>query len=345
MMLAVLLMLILRLRQPDVAEALGRLFAPEGQRVGVPAQEPAGGDAGSEAVRPPKEAPTGKTRQQAAEVALGPTDEDPEEAEAARQEFQAITDGTLGIPVAEMFAYRRVVQWVLNQPASVLEKRAKSGVTLNDLMLSPDEYRGKLLKESLNARMIREDKQSATKEFGFPIYEVWGTTPDSGAWLYDVVVVDLPKGLPLGTRINVKMRVVGYFFKLQGYYPAKAKPGARPDRAPLLVGRVVWSEPVAAEAAAGSRSWSWVLLGAIGLLAALWLGLTVLVRRPRSRGSAVPTRRPGAMSMEEWLGRAAAGEAPDEGPDSEPQADGQERVSHLDGNGDGLDGAAPRAEN
>lgn len=362
MMLAVLLMLIMRLRQPDVAEALGRLFLPAGQPAGVPAQEPPGGGAKPEPAKAPKERPGGKTPVEAAEpgaraappvaasrpkpapeVPLGPTDQDPEEANAAREEFQAITDGTLGIPVAEMFAYRRVVQWVLNQPVSLLEKRARTDVTLNDLMLWPEEYRGKLLEMTLNARMILEDQRNAPREFGFPIYEIWGSTADSGAWLYDAVVVDLPKGLPVGSRVNVKVRVVGYFFKLQGYYPARARPGARPEKAPLVIGRVVWAEPGAPEKAAGAWSWQWVLLGALAVLIALWLGLTVLVRRRRPPGIALPTRGPGAMSMDEWLGRAAAGEVPEEDPDGEPPTGPPERVSDADG--DGLDGAAPGAEN
>ena len=325
--LAVVFMLMMRLRDPDVAGAIGRLFVPEEQPAGVPAKpakEPPGGQV--QPVPEPKPAP---------EVPLGPTDEDEEEADAAREEFQAITDGTLGIRVEEMFAYQRVVQWVINQPVSLMQKRAKTDVTFNDLMLSPEEHRGALVELTLNARMIR--KHVDRDRFGFPLYEVWGFAADSGAWLYDAIVVDLPESLKEASRVNVKIRVVAYFFKLQGYYPARAKPGARPEKAPLVIGRVVWAEPGPPETASGTWSWAWVVLSVVALLIALWLGLTVLARRPRPRGIATPTRGPGALSMEEWFGRAAAGEVPDE----EPPEETPEPTS----NGRGLDGTPPRADN
>jgi len=349
MMLAVLFLLMMRLRDPDVAEALGRVFAPEGQPAGVPAKpakEPPGGQVEPKAVEPPKPKP-------APDVPRGPTDEDPEEADAAREEFQAITDGALGISPAEMFAYRRVVQWVINQPVSLMEKRAKTDVTLNDLMLSPEEYRGKLVELSLNARMIVEDNRGAPREFGFPIYEIWGSTADSGAWLYDAVVIDLPEGLPVGPRVNVKIRVVGYFFKLQGYYPARSKPGARPEKAPLVIGRVVWAEPGRPETAGTAWPWAWIILGALVTLVALWWGLTALGRRPGPRRTVASTRRPGAISMEEWLDQAAGGDVPDEPAEDEQGkvARGANEEGGDNGKGSGhahsrgLDGTPPGADN
>ncbi len=375
-MLAVLFLLMMRLRDPDVAEALGRLFAPEGQPAGVPAspaKEPPGGQvepapkrdspifAARKLGQSPKGAEPGAPAppyaaapqpKPAPDVPLGPTDEDPEEADAAREELQAITDGTLGIRREEMFAYRRVVQWVVNQPVSLMEKRARTGVTLNDLMLSPEEYRGKLVELSLSARMIVEDNRGAPREFGFPIYEIWGSTADSGAWLYDVVVVDLPEGLPVGPRVNVKIRVVGYFFKLQGYYPARAKPGARPEKAPLVIGRVVWAEPGRPETAGTGWPWGWIVLGALVTLVAIWWGLTALGRRPGPRRT-VASARPGAISMEEWLDQAAAGDVPDEPADedrgkvargaNEEGDDNGKGSTHAQGHG--LDGAPPGADN
>ena len=140
--LAVLLLLIVRLQNPDVARALGRLFTPQGEpaaNVGRTDSQSVPSSEGGLQIRPTVAAPQPKP---APELPLGPTDEDEEEAAEAREEFQAVTDGTLAMPLQDMFAYRRVVQWVKNQPTSLLEKRARTDLTFNDLMLSPDECRG-----------------------------------------------------------------------------------------------------------------------------------------------------------------------------------------------------------
>ncbi len=55
----------------------------------------------------------------------GPTDEDEEESEAAKEDFQAITDGTIGLDQVEMFAYNRLVSWVKSQSFARLWARAR----------------------------------------------------------------------------------------------------------------------------------------------------------------------------------------------------------------------------
>ena len=47
--------------------------------------------------------------------ATGPTDQDTDEAETAREEFQAITDGTLTLGPEEMEAYYRLLSWADSQ--------------------------------------------------------------------------------------------------------------------------------------------------------------------------------------------------------------------------------------
>jgi len=146
---------------------------------------------------------------------------------------------------------------------------------------------------------------------------------------------------------------VGYFFKLQGYYPARAKPGARPEKAPLVIGRVVWAEPAPAETAGASWPWAWVVLGAMVMLVAAWWGLRAMAGRPGARRMIVSTHRPGALSTEEWLDQAAAGVGPrgsgegdpgqvPGGPDAEGTGNGK---GNQEGDGRGLDGAPPSADN
>ena len=61
--------------------------------------------------------------------------------------------------------------------------------------------------------------------------------------MYDLIVLDYPKGMPLGYDIRENARFAGYFLKLQGYEPANARPGQRPEKAPLLIGRLEWTPP------------------------------------------------------------------------------------------------------
>lgn len=243
-------------------------------------------------------------------IPRGPTDEDPEERSAAEEEFQAITDKTLEIQPIEMVPYRRVLQWVLNQPASVMRRRARTDVAFNDLMLWPDKYRGTLVELVLNARLIRPCDLQAPD--GSDLYEVWGFTSDSGTWLYCAVVVGLPEGMPVGTRISEQVRVVGYFFKLQGYHEAGAKPHAPPLAAPMLLGRLIWIQPPAPVERTWEPSWSLLLVATVSavLLAQLaWLVVRARRRRPPRRTTPSPPQS-GSVAIDQWFEQARQGTAP-----------------------------------
>ena len=164
-------------------------------------------------------------------VASGPTDEDPEEADAIREEFQAVTDATLEMGVEEMAAYNRVVRWVVNQPVELLRRRARKNPAFADFMHFPDKQRGKLVSLNLTIFRVRDAGQN---EDGTQLYEAFGPTQESGSWLYWGVAVDLPPGMQTGPKVYEKVTFVGYFFKLQGYEPGDAKPNAKPLKMPLL---------------------------------------------------------------------------------------------------------------
>lgn len=328
--LLVLVMIIVRLQDPAVIEMIGKLLgqAPDqcrGQAAAPPAEraEPAKpSKQPGPGPQPPKAAvaaPAGLKPLPPPQSVIGPTDEDQEEAEAFQEEAQAITDHTLSILPEEMFAYSRLVQWVINQPVWAMRSRARTDVLFSDLMHSPESYRGTLLELTLNARMIR--KYEDPRLLAFPLYEIWGFTSSSGAWLYCAVVVDLPEGLKIGTRIHERIRVVGYFLKLQGYYPGKARPDSRPLSAPLVIGRIAWASAAPPERHGTAWLWAWALLGAFVLLVALRFALLGLARR-RRRPSPVVAGTPGAtgMTVDEWFERAAAGTAPEEPPKKDDEA-------------------------
>ena len=265
----------------------------------------------------------------------GPTDEDPEEQQAIEEEFQAITDRTLSIQPEEMFAYRRVLQWVASQPASVMRKRARTDLAFNDFMLSPDKYRGALVEIVLNARMVRACDMRAAD--GSELYEVWGFSNDSGSWLYDTIVLNLPEGMPVGARIMEQVRFVGYFFKLQGYHEAGAKPNAPPLAAPMLIGRMIWIKPNEPAKTTFNASWGLIILA--GFIVLLLLQLGWLVFRPKRRKSTIqPLSRPkpGDMTMDQWLESAESGKAPLEAePESDAEPPSPPEATQRDGNGQG----------
>ena len=125
-----------------------------------------------------------------------------------------------------------------NQSFARLDAARKKGVWYADLYGEADKYRGQLVALDLNVRLVND---LGSMHFGFPLHELWGATEESRGRLYDAIVLDYPAEMPDRGFVHEKVRFAGYFLKLQGYEPATAKPGQRPDRAPLLIGRLEWA--------------------------------------------------------------------------------------------------------
>jgi hypothetical protein len=252
-------------------------------------------------------------------VATGPTDEDPEEAEALKEEIQALTDGSLQMGPEEMEAYDRLVRWANSQPFELLQKRARKHSVLADFMQFPDKQRGRLFTLKLNVRRILPvDK---TRD-GIALHEVWGWTTESKAWLYAALVVDLPPDMPTGPDVNEKATLVGYFFKLQGYHEAGAKPNARPLNAPLFVGRLTWQPAQVVKANSNDWLWVWVVAGALVVIMIAQFGISIFWRkRPASAPlSAASVTREARMPIEDWLQGGGTTEIPD---GNKPGRDGE----------------------
>jgi hypothetical protein len=169
-----------------------------------------------------------------------PIDEDSDEQSAAVEEFQAVSDGTTAIQPEEMFAYRRLLSWVRQQTLPDLRARAPAEPSFNELMQRPAELRGTLARLSLHVRRVLSYENHDPKIGESRLYELWGWSDQSPAWLYVVVTPELPAGMPIGAQVEEDAEVFGYFFKLQGYQEASAPPRAEPLRAPLFVGRLDW---------------------------------------------------------------------------------------------------------
>jgi hypothetical protein len=236
-------------------------------------------------------------------AATGPTDEDPDQAKAASEEFQAVTDGTRQLQPEEQEVYDRLVEWVKHQSFAALRRRARHNLWYTDLYDVPDKHRGVLVALDLD---VRRAQFVGENRYGVRLHEVWGLTDESRGRLYDVIVVDYPNGMPLGYDINAKAEFAGYFMKLQGYEPAAAKPGAPHEKAPLLIGRLQW-EPTAVPSTDNTLEWT---IG-LSLLAAIVALITLrwAYRKCFSPTAAPRSAIPGpaeteVISVETWLEQA-----------------------------------------
>jgi len=209
----------------------------------------------------------------------------------------------------EMPAYWRLLKWVNQQPAALLEGRSRKDVRLTDLVELPDKYRGKLIHLRLHLMQMfsyeTEDSPIGTNR----VYEARGWTDESNPWPYLVVFEDRPPGMPMGRDIREEASFDGYFLKLMSYEAHDGK--AR--FAPVLMGRLVW-HPVKQTAQSDSE-WKWaaVLLGV--LLVIFMIGRWTLSYISR-RSQVLTARSEGSgVSVEKWLEKVEKGEVV---PDDEP---------------------------
>ena len=144
----------------------------------------------------------------------------------------------------------------------------------NDLYSSASKHRSKLFTLTVNIRKITryetDDNPAGVEE----LFEVWGWSETSKAWLYVFVTPELPPGLNADTPVNQTAKFSGYFFKLQGYQPGAAKPNAKPELAPLLIGKFELTKP-SQRAAANLTTPVEMIVGAIILL----VGVTAILLR------------------------------------------------------------------
>jgi len=267
----------------------------------------------------------------------GPTDEDEEEQAAAIEEFQALSDRSLKLGPEEMPSYWRTFGWVQHQSFGQLQKRSTKDVPMHDFMHDTDEQRGRLVSFDLNVRRILAYDAPKNSVGVKKVYEIWGFTTESKAWLYCVLTPHLPPGMPIGPDVYEKVKFSGYFLKLQGYEAAGAGPNDKPLAAPLLIGRVAWQRSALAsdrKTSSGSSWWMW--LG--GIAAVFFLGRILFTFFNFSRGglsadrSQVVRTSTEPAEVQQWLERAEDGDksAGDGGIDivSGSSQDGQQRRTH-----------------
>lgn len=233
-------------------------------------------------------------------VTPGPTDEDQEQRADAAEEFQAVTDGTIGIQPEEMLAYWRLLLWTEHQSLDMLARRARGNVFITELMQFPEKYRGRLVTLDLNVRRVLAYDVDITPLGKRRLYELWGFTEESKAWLYVAVTAHLPEGMPTGAEVYERVRLTGYFFKLQGYYEAGARPRAPALKAPLLVGRLTRYAPPAVQVSPQTDLWTGVMVAAAAAGLALIIGWQYVASR-RAGQREIARRKEAGRAVRTWL--------------------------------------------
>ena len=322
MMMAIMALIFVRLRDP----ATWRWFARDNDanQVQVVAESvPAG-------TSPPKTEPAHSASSAAsAETShdltpTGSTDLDPMEWDDMKSNISLIEDGALQMSNLEMPAYFRVLNWVDHQPTALLLKRAHKDVVYSDFRKTPGTMRLQIVELNLNVRQIlrafgppQNGKETPiTTPEGKQIYQVCGFTQESGSNMYYGIVTDLPAGMPIGTLVDVDVKLVGYFFKLQGYISQEQQIEAEQNKknpiiykAPVIIGRLVRNvSPVIAEDAPPV----WMIASVVGVAVLAIVGWVLLSLRG-SRRRAVPASFSGRnpqheeLPFDRWLDQAQSG--------------------------------------
>lgn len=248
----------------------------------------------------------------------GSDDRNPEEAAEFRRQAEAITDWGLAIQGIENPAYWRLLSWLGGQSLDELEKRDPPRAVFQQLRQHPNKYRGKLLSVELSVVRVNTYEVEQENPAGIKrLYELWAWPTSGSGWFYVVVTPELPEGFPTEIEIRQTVRVYGYFFKLQGYQPANAKPNAPPLAAPMIVGRVEWIRLVTPTNPA-EVALSYMLLAGGGVLLVGVIGYWVIAaRRKKLSHAAAAAHWPAVAAHDDEDGPLATADAFDDEHDPE----------------------------
>lgn len=182
-----------------------------------------------------------------------------------RDLLSVVTDNSLRLAKREMPAYWALVRKTANSSFNELREVSNSKTKFNDFYSQPAKHRGELVSLDIVVRRVtRLDAESENSAGVSNVYEIWGSTDQSHAWLYVFITNALPSGFDEETLLRKKAAFAGYFLKLLAYHPGSAPPNANPLLAPLLVGRFE-DIPQAAPTMESRPPW-WASLGATAII-------------------------------------------------------------------------------
>ena len=228
----------------------------------------------------------------------GPTDLDPAELDAAREELGAVAD-KVPLGKEEMPAYWRLMAWNLRQSTDALRKRADKSVTFRELWQRPEKWRAKLVEIPVHLRRTATVRDLEKNSSGLKtVYEVWGWNSDSQPYWYWMIVPELPPEMPLGESIYEEATFVGYFLKLLPYEDRQGKTLATP----LVIGRLVWhpapSNPLARR---DEWQWTWYIAAALLVLFVVRWGMPLVGRFRHGPVVPGPASASDERAVEAWL--------------------------------------------
>ena len=193
-----------------------------------------------------------------------------------RDLLSLVTDNSLRMAKREMPAYWELVRRTANSNFNELREVANSRTKFNDFYSDPVKHRGELVSLEITVRRVtRFDAEPANPAGVASVYEIWGSTDQSHAWLYVLITNTLPDGFDEETLLRRKTEFAGYFLKLLAYHPGSASPNAKPLLAPLLVGRFNDIQPT--KPTLESNLPSWASLGVIATIVIATVIFTVRV--------------------------------------------------------------------
>ena len=201
-----------------------------------------------------------------------------------RDLLSIVTDNSLRMAKREMPAYWELVRKTANSSYHEMREVANSRSKFKDFYSEPAKHRGELISlEIIVRRVTRLDAEAGNSAGVNGVYEIWGSTEQSHAWLYVFITDKLPNGFNEETLLRKKTAFAGYFLKLLAYHPGSASPNANPLLSPLMVGR--FKDIQQAKPTLESRPPWWASLGVIAIivLATVFIAVRVFLNAEQKK--------------------------------------------------------------
>jgi len=192
-----------------------------------------------------------------------------------------VQDGTLKLQKLEMPSYWQILSVVKRTSFKSLLQNADSKVRFNEFYSSASKNRTRLVTLNINVRRITRYATERNPADIEQLYEVWGWSETSKAWLYVFVTPELPPGLDANSPVNQNVKFAGYFYKLQGYHPGAAKPDSKPQLAPLLIGKFEIVDAPKQAALNNFAPFEWIVGALILIVGLIALALRMIVFRTK----------------------------------------------------------------
>jgi hypothetical protein len=228
-------------------------------------------------------------------IVPGPGADDPEERDAAEEQFEAVSDKA-DLAKEEMPSYWRLLCWARSQSFAGMRSHARRDVLYTKLWQQPEKYRGQLIALRLHlVRCLEHDAPENSSDFK-EVFEVWGYTDESQSFPYVAVLVERPPSLKMGDKIGQEGTFVGYFLKTMAYIDGLGQRRA----APLLLGRIQMQEQPATAVSQPADAEAFLLTVAVGgcLLVVIAAGWYWRRQRRPSAGASDPAKK---AETEVWL--------------------------------------------